>query len=313
MKARDLDHAIELANGTGYGLTSAIESLDKREQKRWVDGIEAGNLYINRGTTGAIVLRQPFGGMKKSVLGAGIKVGFYNYVTQFMHIEDKDPPPVGAIEKDHYLLWLVQEWESKINREEYQSIRKDLLQTIRAVKSYLYQYEQEFSRQKDYVHIRGQENLVRYLPVGKMLICINPRDSLFETLARIVAAVISKCEPMVSIPSDIVNPVTDFLHSEDGRRFLGQIPVVRQTETELIESMGEVNRFRYAAWDRVPEKILVESSLKGFYISRSPVLMEGRIELLQYFREQSICNTYHRYGNLGERALIEFKKSVIPT
>jgi RHH-type proline utilization regulon transcriptional repressor/proline dehydrogenase/delta 1-pyrroline-5-carboxylate dehydrogenase len=40
----------------------------------------------------------------------------------------------------------------------------------------------------------------------------------------------------------------------------------------------------------------------GFYIARTPVMMDGRIELLQYYRQQSICNNYHRYGNLGERA-----------
>jgi RHH-type proline utilization regulon transcriptional repressor/proline dehydrogenase/delta 1-pyrroline-5-carboxylate dehydrogenase len=40
----------------------------------------------------------------------------------------------------------------------------------------------------------------------------------------------------------------------------------------------------------------------GFYIARAPVLMEGRIELLQYYRQQSVCTNYHRYGNLGFRA-----------
>jgi RHH-type proline utilization regulon transcriptional repressor/proline dehydrogenase/delta 1-pyrroline-5-carboxylate dehydrogenase len=39
----------------------------------------------------------------------------------------------------------------------------------------------------------------------------------------------------------------------------------------------------------------------GFYVARTSVLMDGRIELLQYFRQQSICKNYHRYGNLGER------------
>ena len=59
MRAENLDHAIEMVNQTGYGLTSAIESLDRREQQHWKERIEAGNLYINRGTTGAVVLRQP--------------------------------------------------------------------------------------------------------------------------------------------------------------------------------------------------------------------------------------------------------------
>jgi RHH-type proline utilization regulon transcriptional repressor/proline dehydrogenase/delta 1-pyrroline-5-carboxylate dehydrogenase len=57
MEARDLDHAIELVNATGYGLTSGLESLDDREHEVWRGRIRAGNLYINRSTTGAIVLR----------------------------------------------------------------------------------------------------------------------------------------------------------------------------------------------------------------------------------------------------------------
>jgi RHH-type proline utilization regulon transcriptional repressor/proline dehydrogenase/delta 1-pyrroline-5-carboxylate dehydrogenase len=43
----------------------------------------------------------------------------------------------------------------------------------------------------------------------------------------------------------------------------------------------------------------------GFYIARAPVRMEGRIELLHYYRQQSVCANYHRYGNLGHR-LAEF-------
>ena len=61
MKARDLSEAIHLVNQTGYGLTSGLESLDAREISDWRDAIRAGNLYINRGTTGAIVHRQPLG------------------------------------------------------------------------------------------------------------------------------------------------------------------------------------------------------------------------------------------------------------
>jgi RHH-type proline utilization regulon transcriptional repressor/proline dehydrogenase/delta 1-pyrroline-5-carboxylate dehydrogenase len=43
---------------------------------------------------------------------------------------------------------------------------------------------------------------------------------------------------------------------------------------------------------------------RGFYIARAPVLMEGRIELIHYFQNQSVCDTYHRYGNLGDRTLL---------
>ncbi|MGE5196389.1 MAG: bifunctional proline dehydrogenase/L-glutamate gamma-semialdehyde dehydrogenase, partial [Anaerolineae bacterium] len=85
MRAKNLDHAIRLANGTPYGLTSGLHSLDEREHKRWIQMIEAGNCYINRGITGAIVRRQPFGGCKASSFGAGAKAGGPNYVAQFAH------------------------------------------------------------------------------------------------------------------------------------------------------------------------------------------------------------------------------------
>ena len=89
MEARDLDDAIDLVNATGYGLTSGLESLDDREQELWRERIRAGNLYINRPTTGAIVLRQPFGGMGKSSVGPGIKAGGPNYVVPLMRFERK--------------------------------------------------------------------------------------------------------------------------------------------------------------------------------------------------------------------------------
>ena len=64
--------------------------------------------------------------------------------------------------------------------------------------------------------------------------------------------------------------------------------------------------FQYTA--RNPQGKVVTGSLdaaaqSGFYVAREPVLMEGRIELLHYFQNQSVCDTYHRYGNLGERSL----------
>ncbi|MEM7264205.1 MAG: proline dehydrogenase family protein, partial [Planctomycetota bacterium] len=55
MAFRSLAEAIDIVNETGYGLTSGLESLDDREQAEWLAGVRAGNLYLNRSTTGAIV------------------------------------------------------------------------------------------------------------------------------------------------------------------------------------------------------------------------------------------------------------------
>jgi RHH-type proline utilization regulon transcriptional repressor/proline dehydrogenase/delta 1-pyrroline-5-carboxylate dehydrogenase len=97
--ADNFEHAIALANSSEYGLTAGLQSLDESEQKRWKNSIEAGNLYINRGITGAIVSRQPFGGMKRSAFGGGIKAGGPNYVSCFVNITnnhvDNGSSPIG--------------------------------------------------------------------------------------------------------------------------------------------------------------------------------------------------------------------------
>jgi RHH-type proline utilization regulon transcriptional repressor/proline dehydrogenase/delta 1-pyrroline-5-carboxylate dehydrogenase len=129
-------------------------------------------------------------------------------------------------------------------------------------------------------------------------------DSLFDALGRIAAAKVSGCDLVISVPSDLNNRVTGFLYGREGRRIVGDTPVLRQTDSELIEYMPKVQRLRYASSDRVPAAVWEEAAKTGFYISRAKVFMEGRLELLQYFQEQSICDNYHRYGNLGERGLL---------
>lgn len=84
MRAKDLSDAITLANTTSFGLTAGLFSLDPREKKQWATHIEAGNCYINRSITGAIVKRQPFGGCKASSFGIGMKSGGINYPLQFV-------------------------------------------------------------------------------------------------------------------------------------------------------------------------------------------------------------------------------------
>lgn len=304
MCAKNLDEAIELANQTGYGLTSGLESLDKREQERWKAGVKAGNLYINRGTTGAIVLRQPFGGMGKSALGAGIKVGGPNYVAQFMSFEETGFPAIGAIDKENGLLSLVQEWRQKLVWGQFPEYAEDMEKIIRAVQSQLYHSEEEFLRPKDYFLLRGQDNIVRYLPVGTVVVRIHEADSLFDVVTRIAAVRISGCNLVISLPKGLSNSVTKFLASRAGEKLLRHTPLTWHTDSDLIAMVPRVQRIRYAAPGRVPAEVSRAAAKTGFYIARAKVVMEGRIELLQYFREQSISDSYHRYGNLGERALI---------
>jgi RHH-type proline utilization regulon transcriptional repressor/proline dehydrogenase/delta 1-pyrroline-5-carboxylate dehydrogenase len=303
LPAKNLKQAVDMVNQTGFGLTSGIETLDRREQDYWSQRIKAGNLYINRGTTGAVTLRQPFGGMGKSALGAGIKAGSPKYVTQFMEYQEKGLPAVGPVKRSHSLLKLVQQWQRKLDWGEFSGIEPDMQKSIRAVKSYLYHHEQEFSCEIDYFHLRGQDNILRYLPVGTVVIRLHEDDSLFESLARIAAVKIAGCKLWVSIPRGMDNSATRFLQGKEGRRLIGDDPVFNEPDDRLLKSIPRIDRIRYAAPDRVPPAVFKAAAETGFYISRTPVMIDGRIELVQYYQQQSICHNYHRYGNLGERTL----------
>jgi RHH-type proline utilization regulon transcriptional repressor/proline dehydrogenase/delta 1-pyrroline-5-carboxylate dehydrogenase len=82
LRARDLDHALEIANGTPYALTGGFYSRSPQNIARVKREFVVGNLYINRKITGALVDRQPFGGFKLS--GIGSKAGGPDYLLQFL-------------------------------------------------------------------------------------------------------------------------------------------------------------------------------------------------------------------------------------
>ncbi|HLM64086.1 MAG TPA: proline dehydrogenase family protein [Acidimicrobiales bacterium] len=82
LRASTLDEALALANHTEYGLTAGIYSRSPESIRRAAAELRAGNVYVNRHITGAVVGRQPFGGYGMS--GVGSKAGGPDYVQQFM-------------------------------------------------------------------------------------------------------------------------------------------------------------------------------------------------------------------------------------
>jgi RHH-type proline utilization regulon transcriptional repressor/proline dehydrogenase/delta 1-pyrroline-5-carboxylate dehydrogenase len=82
LKASDLDEALWIANGTPYALTGGIYSRSPANLERVRREFRVGNLYINRGITGAVVDRQPFGGFKLS--GIGTKAGGPDFLLEFL-------------------------------------------------------------------------------------------------------------------------------------------------------------------------------------------------------------------------------------
>lgn len=143
MRAKNLKEAVTIANSTPYGLTAGIHSLDEREHEYWKTHIIAGNCYINRGITGAIVQRQPFGGTKKSSFGPGLKAGGPNALIPLMHVEQS-----ASFEE--------------------------------SAKSYRYFWEHYFSKEHELAHLLGQSNILKYVPYEKMILRVLPQDQRLD-------------------------------------------------------------------------------------------------------------------------------------
>ncbi len=294
MKADNLKHAVEIVNSTGYGLTSGIESLDEREIKYWKENLKAGNLYVNRGTTGAIVLRQPFGGMGKSAIGAGRKVGIFNYITQFVDFKEVNVPTVSKKYSNNLTSFISKCKNTKNNKEDFEKLEI-------ALQSYLENYENEFSKERDYCKVRGEDNHFRYIPLKNILIRVSSDDTIFEAVSRILAARVSGVYFKVSVNKNKL--VKSFLEESKDILFTNRDALIEQSDEELVKGLSNYDRVIYSNITKVPKIVFKEASKSVTFIVRQAPMMEGRLELLNYFAEQSISHSYHRYGNIGARGI----------
>lgn len=255
----NLEEGIKLVNSLDYGLTSGLQSLDESEQKLWKDSIQAGNLYINRGITGAIVNRQPFGGMKLSAFGGGIKAGGPNYCASLLEITDKFP-----------------------NSTDYK-------------KSYDEAWQSEFAHARDISNLYGEQNAFRYLPLRNMIFRLFPHDTDAEIQMVIDAAKV--CGVPLTISTGIEK---DHSFSYINTR----CTLKRESLEEFLASMKNYERIRTCS-DYLPMKMYEEAARYDKYIATAAPVMDGRVELIQYIKEQSISFEYHRYGSISEVPPVE--------
>ena len=155
MRAESLEQAVAWLNATRFGLTAGLHTLDAAEQAWWRDRVQAGNLYINRSTTGAIVRRQPFGGWKRSSIGPGAKAGGPNYVRLFTRVSDAAP-------------------DTAIDRVEA---------------SYRAAWENHFSLDHDPSALRCESNVFRYRPSRGVVLRIPAGDDRSADRARLAAEI----------------------------------------------------------------------------------------------------------------------------
>lgn len=307
MSYRKLNEAIDLVNATGFGLTSGLESLDDREQAIWRSRIKAGNLYINRSTTGAIVLRQPFGGMGKSAFGPGIKAGGPNYVVPLMEFASEGTSP--AANESPSLEHLRSLWEAL-----HQPRMRDTLSAkcglqedqwkrlLSSLVSYDKFAREEIRLEHDHFHLVGQDNVRRYLPMTHVRIRMHEEDQAWDIIARASAAVAAGARVTMSHAEGVHQQLVDVME-EITHNWAADIEFVTESDAQVCKAIlaHQSDRLRYSSPDRVPTEVRKAATEVHIHIADTPVCPSGRVELLWYVQEQSVCFDYHRYGNLGVR------------
>ncbi|MBI1350260.1 MAG: aldehyde dehydrogenase family protein [Actinomycetales bacterium] len=152
MRAPDLDTAIAWQNQVDYGLTGGLHSLDPAEVETWLSAVHVGNAYVNRQITGAIVQRQPFGGWKKSSIGAGSKPG-------------------GPGHLDSYGNWSAAIADPA-------TVREDFART----------WSTYFCSEHDPTGLSAEANILRYRPVDLVIVRAEEADGDAVPLLRMVAS-----------------------------------------------------------------------------------------------------------------------------
>lgn len=285
MCAKNLKKAIELANATSYGLTSGLQSLDPREQTLWMNKIEAGNCYINRSITGAIVQRQPFGGTKKSHFGHGAKAGGPNYLYQFMHASSSMIPreTYPLSQGLHPLLDLA---KSHLSAQE--------LTTLSAACMSYGLFADRFKKGEDKSLIVGQDNFLKYVPQKEMCLRIDAKASALDVFCSLAAMIC--CETSLVISIDPSHPLIGALK-----------PLLRAFKWHKASASKFLSHVKQGTFKKVrlltpPDLLLYQAAAPHLcYLATAPVLWNGRFEVLHYLREVAISFDYHRYGNLNLR------------
>ncbi|MFC6356458.1 proline dehydrogenase family protein [Luethyella okanaganae] len=288
MHAKNLDEAIRFQNAVDYGLTAGLHSLDSEELALWLDTVEAGNLYVNRGITGAIVQRQPFGGWKRSSVGAGTKAGGPNYLFglgNWVTDPGKNSSTLHLRGLQQRVTELIEASQSSLGYEEFDVLRRSALSDALA-------WREEFDAVKDVSGLGLERNLFRYLPLP-VTVRINEAASLSDGLRVIAAGLLSKSRFTVSSAVTLPTAVLSVLAGREVR-----VKVEKDSAWLKRAAFGGVNTSRVRlAGGGGSELARALGGSPDVAIYDHAVTQAGRVELLPFLREQAISITAHRFGN----------------
>lgn len=309
MRVDSLEEAILAQNLTDYGLTAGLHSLDAEEINLWLSNVEAGNVYVNRGITGAIVQRQPFGGWKRSVVGEGAKAGGPNYLFGFGDFAPAQLQPVASEvplkEQFSELLEVAREYLSE----------DDLAALTEIVKHDALVTAEVFDALEDPAGISVERNILRYLPAETTL-RFGAEASMFEVFRALSAAMavggfaffadedeafarvvsgggLAEIGLLVSASEYLPINLSAFLSK------YGIVVVVEnqmQFQRRLLEEHGLGERVRLIAEGGDELRRALGGSI-DVAVWDGPLTAASRVEILPFVREQAVSVTNHRFGN----------------
>jgi RHH-type transcriptional regulator, proline utilization regulon repressor / proline dehydrogenase / delta 1-pyrroline-5-carboxylate dehydrogenase len=265
MRAASFEQALAWQNAVPYGLTAGLSSLDPVEHRRWADGVEAGNLYVNRTTTGAIVGRQPFGGWKRSSVGPTAKAGGPNYLIGLRRWRDAAP-----------------------------------VSTEEALVGYRRWWDRHFGRSTELAGLASESNELRYRPFAPGVIVRAGADVPDEELRKAVGL-----SELTGTPVSFSVPGARPGLGLGGRTGVelggrgGDRQVVESAGSfaaSLARRRGSGARLRLLG---EAEQVVAEAAAEaGLNVLDEPICSCGRVELVRWLREQVVTRSLHRYGNV---------------
>ncbi len=310
MRADTLEEAVEMQNGTDFGLTAGIHSLDTDEVNYWLDNIQAGNVYVNRTITGAIVQRQPFGGWKLSQVGPGTKAGGPNYLFGFGTLTPNSESSVDVTVTKPQLRSVVDLAERVLGEDEAAQVAEAAANAQLAVDTH-------FDLLNDPSNLRPERNVLRYLPADAT-IRVEAGTPLVDLLTVAASAVavgdyqmdldamegvrrvgpgqagkveeeavltISVAEPL---PPEVVSWARRYgidYRVEDADKFQARIKKSDFDHDGRVRHLGAGE-----------DESTILNSDTAISVWDGPVTTAARVEILPFVHEQAVSITTHRFG-----------------
>mgnify|MGYP001369890433 CR=1 FL=1 len=283
MEASSLEEAITLANQSDYGLTAGLESLNKSEQLYWKAHIKAGNLYINRPITGAIVGRQPFGGQKKSKFGNGFKAGGPHYLMGLVTPQESSPPKTRTPHSP--LVTPILKWASKsLTNSQYHHLKS-------AARSYT-KVSKTIQHPQLLAPLKGEDNYYYMSPLKTVVIGISSSSNYDTLLLILMASLILKIKVEL-VSSKPIFSNTSFIE------LLNDYNIQQSYETNVVTSLTKKPFDMVRLISPPSHRLLSICHEYNIKVVHHTPYFHGQLELPFYCEEISVSHRYHRYGYTG--------------